>query len=185
MLLLDKHRPKDTSEIFGQDIALRELKRCIINKIPGVLTGSSGIGKTISVYAIANELNYEVVESNSSDIRNKEGIEKVIGIASKQRSLFHKGKIILIDEIEGLTGRYDRGGISAIVDVIKKQAENITSQEIDDKKESRGLFLGLLIILIGLVLFVGHMMPFPFMLGRSIVAGAIIALGFYLLSKNI
>ncbi|KKS18821.1 MAG: Phage shock protein C, PspC [Parcubacteria group bacterium GW2011_GWC1_41_7] len=68
---------------------------------------------------------------------------------------------------------------------IKKQAENITSQEIDDKKESRGLFLGLLIILIGLVLFVGHMMPFPFMLGRSIVAGAIIALGFYLLSKNI
>ena len=120
MLLLDKYRPKNTSEIFGQDIALRELKRCIINKIPGVLTGSSGIGKTISVYAIANELNYEVVESNSSDIRNKEGIEKVIGIASKQRSLFHKGKIILIDEIEGLTGRYDRGGISAIVDVIKK-----------------------------------------------------------------
>ena len=109
MLLLDKHRPKDTSEIFGQDIALRELKRCIINKIPGVLTGSSGIGKTISVYAIANELNYEVVESNSSDIRNKEGIEKVIGIASKQRSLFHKGKIILIDEIEVLTVRYDRG----------------------------------------------------------------------------
>ena len=61
MLLLDKHRPKDTSEIFGQDIALRELKRCIINKIPGVLTGSSGIGKTISVYAIANDLNYEIL----------------------------------------------------------------------------------------------------------------------------
>ncbi len=120
MLLLDKHKPKDTSEIFGQDIALRELKECIINKIPTVLTGSHGVGKTASVYAMAKELNYEVVESNSSDIRDKERIESFLGNASKQMSLHHNGKVILIEEVDGLTGRYDRGGISAIVDVIKK-----------------------------------------------------------------
>lgn len=68
---------------------------------------------------------------------------------------------------------------------VKKQAEDIISQKTDDKKESRGLFLGLLVILIGIFLFVEQMMPVPYMLGRSIVAGAIIALGLYFLSKNI
>ncbi|UCG95224.1 MAG: replication factor C large subunit, partial [archaeon] len=34
-------------------------------------------------------------------------------------SLFRKGKIILIDEVDGISGRSDRGGVGAVIDVIK------------------------------------------------------------------
>jgi len=120
MLLLDKYRPKNSGEIFGQSYALNELRKCVNSRTPAILVGKTGVGKTSSVYALANEMNYEVVESNSSDVRNKEEIQRFLGNASSQMSLFQKGKIVLIEEIDGLMGRYDRGGVNAIIDVIKK-----------------------------------------------------------------
>ncbi|MBI1935727.1 replication factor C large subunit [Candidatus Woesearchaeota archaeon] len=83
------------------------------------IPASSGTGKTCSVYAIANELGLEVIEVNSSDFRNAEQINEKVGNAVKQRSLFASGKIILVDEIDGLSGHEDRGGIQAIAKLIE------------------------------------------------------------------
>ncbi|MBI2107404.1 AAA family ATPase [Candidatus Woesearchaeota archaeon] len=120
MLLIDKYKPVSTSEIFGQDKAIAELKKHIISKKPVIILGKSGTGKTSSVYALANEMNYEIVESNSSNIRNKDGIINFLGSASLQQSLFYNGKLILIDEVDGIAGNADRGGVSAITEIIKK-----------------------------------------------------------------
>ena len=59
--LINKHIPKTTKEIFGQDDVIKKLKNFIINfskekKNSALIYGPSGTGKTCSVYAIANEL---------------------------------------------------------------------------------------------------------------------------------
>ena len=40
----------------------------------------------------------------------------------KQRSLFAAGKIILVDEIDGLSGHQDRGGVQAITKLLEDSA---------------------------------------------------------------
>ncbi len=114
------------SEIKGQNKALSELKDFITN-FPkngkaALLYGKTGTGKTSSVYALAKELNYEVMEMNASDYRNKDSMESIIGSASKQRSLLYKSKIILIDEVDGLSGTKDRGAIPSLISLINKSS---------------------------------------------------------------
>ena len=123
--LIHKYIPKTTKEIFGQEDILKQLNNFIINfkkqkKNSALIYGPSGTGKTSSVYAIANELGYEVIEVNASDFRNAEQINLKVGNAIKQQSLFAKGKIILVDEIDGLSGHEDRGGIQAITKLIEE-----------------------------------------------------------------
>jgi len=101
-----------------------------------VIYGPSGSGKTSSVYAIASDSDYEILEVNASDFRNADKINSVIGSASKQRSLFAKGKIILVDEIDGLSGMKDRGGIAALTKLLEESAFPIICTALDpfDKK---------------------------------------------------
>ena len=122
--LIHKYVPETTKEIFGQEEVVSKLKNFIIDfkkekKNSALIYGPSGTGKTCSVYAIANELGLEVIEVNASEFRNAEQINLKVGNAIKQRSLFAKGKIILADEIDGLSGHEDRGGIQAIVKIIE------------------------------------------------------------------
>ncbi len=122
--LTHKYTPKTAKEIFGQDENLSKLKNFIINfkrekKNSALLYGPSGTGKTCSIYAIANELGLEVIEVNASDFRNAEQINQKVGNAIKQQSLFAKGKVILVDEVDGLSGHRDRGGVQAITKLIE------------------------------------------------------------------
>ena len=121
--LIQKYIPKTAKEIFGQDDSVGKLRSFVLNfkaqkKNSALIYGPSGTGKTSSAYAIANELGYEVIEVNASDFRNAEQINQKVGNAIKQQSLFAKGKIILVDEIDGLSGREDRGGVQAIAKLI-------------------------------------------------------------------
>jgi len=119
-----KYMPRDTTGVKGQDAALGRLMSFItlFGKQPkraALIYGPPGCGKSAAVYAIASELGLELVELNASDLRNKDAIERVAGSASRQMSLFNKGKIILIDEIDGLAGREDRGGLQAVIQIIQ------------------------------------------------------------------
>jgi len=116
---VEKYRPKSLSEVRGDSKKLLQLKNLILEKKPVIVYGNTGVGKTCSVYALANDLNYEVVEINASDLRNKESIDLVIGRASEQQSLFKAGKILLIDEIDTLT-KIDKNGANAILQIINK-----------------------------------------------------------------
>ncbi|MBI2660235.1 replication factor C large subunit [Candidatus Woesearchaeota archaeon] len=125
--LTHTHQPKTTGELVGQEENMLKLRDFVLNfkkqkKKSALVYGPSGTGKTCSVYAIANELGYEVIEVNASDFRNTEQINQKVGNAIKQQSLFAKGKIILVDEIDGLSGREDRGGIQAITKLIENSA---------------------------------------------------------------
>ena len=120
-----KYQPQSVKEIKGQEAAVKSLIEFVNDfknkKKKAVLVhGPSGCGKTSAIYAVGKELGLEIMETNASDIRNKEQIVERIGEAVKQRSLFSKGKIILIDEVDGLSGTGDRGGATAIANLIKE-----------------------------------------------------------------
>ena len=92
-----KYQPKRTNEIIGQDNAIKKLKDFVVNfkrqrKNAALVYGPSGVGKTISVHVLANELDLEILEVNASDVRNSEQINSMIGSAIGQMSLFSKGK---------------------------------------------------------------------------------------------
>ncbi len=113
MIWNEKYKPKNFKDIVGQE-DLGKLRYAIVNNKPVVLSGKTGVGKTSAVYAIASDMGYEVLEVNASMLRNKEEINSIVGSAIKQQSLFSKSKIILIDEIDGLSGMKDRGGVQAL-----------------------------------------------------------------------
>ncbi len=119
-----KYKPKTTKDVIGQDKALKEVKDKISEyssrKVRKALLvyGPSGTGKTSTMHALANELDLEIIEVNASDVRNTAGLETMILPAIQQQSLFGKGKLILIDEIDGLSGTNDRGALTTIVKLI-------------------------------------------------------------------
>lgn len=122
-----KYQPNSSKDIFGQDKQIALIKNFIQNyksqKKKGMIVyGASGSGKTSIVHALGKEMNYEVIEVNASDFRNKDKINATLGNASKQMSLFAKSKIILVDEIEGLSGTKDRGGLLAVTKIFEKSS---------------------------------------------------------------
>jgi replication factor C large subunit len=117
-----KYAPKKLSHVDGLDVAIAELGKFVTRFKKGkalMLYGSSGGGKTSSVYALSHELGYELIEINASDTRNADQIDSLLGNASKQASLFFKSKIILVDELDGIAGREDRGGVQAILRLVE------------------------------------------------------------------
>jgi len=122
-MLSKKYQPKLLKEIIGQEEVAKKLLFFVINyrkqrKKALLLYGPPGTGKTSLIYALASELGYELVELNSSDFRDKEKINSVLKSASLQKSLYNKGRIILVDEVEGINEHEDRGGWTALNELI-------------------------------------------------------------------
>jgi replication factor C large subunit len=101
-----------------------------------ILVGPSGVGKTALVFALAKQKDLEVVETNASDYRTADEIEAKVGGAARQGSLFGNSKLILVDEIDGLAGNKDRGGIPSLVKILEKTAFPIilTASDVSDKR---------------------------------------------------
>jgi len=64
--------------LVGNKEGRKKLEECIVNKKPVLVYGPPGIGKTASVYEIANRLGYKVYEYNASDDRKKEFLEYIL-----------------------------------------------------------------------------------------------------------
>lgn len=139
-----KHQPTTTLGICGQDAAVKQLQSLLSpgasrqQKKNAILYGPAGSGKTSSVHALARDSGLEIVEINASDVRNKEGISQMVGNAVKQQSLFFRGKIILVDELDGLSGTHDYGGIPALSALMQESSFPIicTAENPFDKKFS-------------------------------------------------
>ena len=118
MNFVDKYKPKSVKEILGQAVAILQVKDNL--KKPILIYGPPGTGKTATVYGLSYDLGYEIIELNASDFRNKEEIDSIIGNAIKQQSLFKRGKVILVDELDGISGKEDRGGVQALLALIQE-----------------------------------------------------------------
>ena len=118
----EKYRIKDFKDILGQNEAVVAIKQFLVEfpkKRGLILHGPAGTGKTSLVYAAANELKAELFELNASDLRNRAKLEEVLKPATIQQSLFKRTKILLMDEVDGVTGT-DIGGIPELIRILQE-----------------------------------------------------------------
>jgi len=141
MTWIEKYRPKKFENVKGQEESVFKIKN-FVNVFPKkkaiILHGPPGTGKTTLAYVIANEMDAEVFELNASDFRNKEKLQAILKPAIEQRSLMKKSKVILVDEVDGISGYYDRGGIAELLKLIDSTYYPIiiTANNIWNKKFS-------------------------------------------------
>jgi replication factor C large subunit len=121
-----KHKPKSLAEVIGNKETIQKFvdwikswDKGIPKKRAAFLYGPPGIGKTVTVEALAYDFQMELVEKNASDYRTEDAINRFAGLASQYGSLFGGKRIVLLDELDGLTGTADKGGVKAITDIVK------------------------------------------------------------------
>lgn len=91
-----------------------------VNARVALVSGPPGIGKTTAGRLVAKALGYRPIELNASDVRNKSALAP-IRASCQNTSLSGTDLVkalIIMDEVDGMAGG-DRGGVGAIVDIIK------------------------------------------------------------------
>jgi len=125
-MLVEKYKPNRVDDIVGQKEAVMKASRWLGSWKRGgkalLLHGPTGTGKTALVHALAAARGDDLIEMNASDYRSAKQIAESVGRSVEQRSLVKRGKIFLIDEIDGLSGSADRGGVAEVVKLIERSA---------------------------------------------------------------
>lgn len=120
-LWAEKYKPGNLEGVVGQKKAILETMEWLKKWKPGkalLFCGPPGIGKSLIVEIIAKGREFDLMQLNASDERNPEKIGNFMQ-TTKTKALFSKGKIILIDEVDGISG-HERGGVGAVVKLIKE-----------------------------------------------------------------
>ncbi|MHA1302433.1 MAG: replication factor C large subunit [Candidatus Heimdallarchaeaceae archaeon] len=119
---VEKYRPKKLEDFVGNKEAVIKLENWLRSwksqrKKVALLVGPAGVGKTSVALYLAQKYNFEFVEVNASDKRNKKAVEHLVGRSSTEGTVIQGAKVrklILVDEADGLFGQEDRGGGAAL-----------------------------------------------------------------------
>jgi len=107
---VEKYRPRRLAEIVNQTKAIEQVKAWVEAWLAGkppkkkalILAGPPGSGKTTTVYALAREYGFEVIELNASDERTYEKIERYVQAAYTMDILGKHRKLIFLDEADNI-----------------------------------------------------------------------------------
>jgi replication factor C large subunit len=129
LLWVEKYRPKKVEDIVGNEEAkatfIEWLKSKRRSKKAVLLYGPPGVGKTAMVNAAAKEFGFITIEMNASDTRSEKAINEIAKpatsyIALDTFSAESKGNLLFLDEVDGIAGNEDRGGVSAIIKIVEE-----------------------------------------------------------------
>ena len=152
----ERYRPGTLSEVRGNDKArdaFAEWARTWDDHREAViLYGSPGVGKTSTAHALASDMGWETVELNASDQRTADVIERFAGRAARNATLGGSAagggarggdtasrQLVILDEADNIHGNYDRGGASAITQLVKESGQPIVLIANEFYDISRGL----------------------------------------------
>ncbi len=129
LLWVEKYRPKCVVDVVGNEEAkeafVEWLKSKRRRKKAVLLYGPPGVGKTTLVNAAAFEFGFKVIEMNASDTRNEKAIKAIAAPATSFVALDTfsdssvKGSVLFLDEVDGIAGNEDRGGVGAIIRIVE------------------------------------------------------------------
>ncbi|MDQ3873247.1 MAG: AAA family ATPase [Thermoproteota archaeon] len=125
MMWSERHRPATVQEMVGNEssrlAAIKWLAGWVSGSRPLLLIGPPGTGKTTLVHTLARQFDYDLIEMNASDIRNKEALqERIIPIFQNTVNLIGKKIMLFLDEVDGISGREDTGGIDTLANIINE-----------------------------------------------------------------
>ncbi|MGI0017096.1 MAG: AAA family ATPase [Nitrosotalea sp.] len=138
----EKYRPKNLLEMVGNEETkesfVKWLGKWIKGTKPLLLVGPPGIGKTTMAVLGANQFGYDLISMNASDVRSKQKIQEILNPILGNSSVLGK-PMIFIDEVDGIHGRSDFGGVEALVDILKEPTIPIilaANSDISDKMKN-------------------------------------------------
>jgi replication factor C large subunit len=118
------YRPVKVRDMIGNEderlMVMKWLSGWVVGSKPLLLIGPPGVGKTTLVHALARQLDYDLIEMNASDTRNRDQLEQLITPILVNTSIFGKNILLFLDEVDGISGREDTGGIESIVRIMKQ-----------------------------------------------------------------
>lgn len=132
MKWVEKYAPKSLGDVLGNTKLKAQIETWAKKWVRGeeqpplLLVGPPGVGKTTMAHLVGDEYFSETIEVNASDKRSYDIIKKTVGESAQTQSLFQDGKkLIIIDEVDGISGRDDRGGSRAINEIIKNAKQPV------------------------------------------------------------
>jgi replication factor C large subunit len=119
----EKYRFKNIDQFVGNEQSrldvIKWIKTWIKGTKPLIIVGAPGTGKTSFITSVVHYFNYDLVELNASDFRNKANLENIINPLLSNDSIFGKKILLFLDEVDGISGRDDSGGLPFLISVLK------------------------------------------------------------------
>ena len=146
MMWAEKYRPKHILDLIGNEEARKLFVEWFAKWKKGVkpllLVGPPGIGKTTMANLSAKHFGYDLISLNASDVRNKKNIQEILQPVLGNQSVLGL-PMIFIDEVDGIHGRSDYGGVEALINILKEStvpiilaANNHSSDKMKKIKKS-------------------------------------------------
>ncbi len=137
-----KYKPESIVDFIGNEEPRLHTIKWLLNWVKGtkpiLLIGPPGVGKTSFVHCLSRDFDYDCIELNASDTRNKDSLEHSIVPIFNNSSIFGKKVLLFIDEVDGISGREDSGGLDTLIKLLKNSnipiviAANTRNNKIKD-----------------------------------------------------